>query len=336
MSIPPWALPGGPIAQTPGASSCPYTASMRHISQSRSAIRHPVVSALFALLLAMTLNAACSARDRAQRIVSLNLCTDQLLLELVEPERIRMLSQLAADTSLSVHARAARQFAAFDGSVESVMKMDPDLVLSGTLALSSSTQLLRRLGYQVELLEMPESMAATQRFMRDVAELVGEPARGERLLQDMQARIDRVRRTQPAAQRPAALVYLPDGISPGSGSLRHELLEIAGLRNLAAELGIRGYGIIALEKVVMASPRLLILDAVDIEHASLSRRVLGHPALANHVVVRAMPTRLWICGGPQIAAAAEYLLEYRLALTAAELTGLGGSAPRPDAAHALP
>ena len=69
-----------------------------------------------------------------QRIVSLNLCTDQLVLELVERPRIAMLSQLATDPLLSWRAAEARGVARFDGSVEAVMGLAPDLVLAGSLA----------------------------------------------------------------------------------------------------------------------------------------------------------------------------------------------------------
>jgi iron complex transport system substrate-binding protein len=41
-------------------------------------------------------------------VVSLNLCTDQLLLELLPRERIAMLSTIAADPLVSRHAPRAR------------------------------------------------------------------------------------------------------------------------------------------------------------------------------------------------------------------------------------
>ncbi|HQY71814.1 MAG TPA: hypothetical protein PLW13_15400, partial [Pseudomonadales bacterium] len=63
---------------------------------------------------------AVRATEAPQRVVSLNLCTDQILLALLPRERIAMLSQLAADRTLSSAAARAEGIARFDGSVERI------------------------------------------------------------------------------------------------------------------------------------------------------------------------------------------------------------------------
>ena len=55
------------------------------------------------------------------------------------------------------------------------------------------------------------------------------------------------------------------------------------------------------------APQAVLFDAVDLEHASLAQQLLRHPALSRHVPSRTVPTASWICGGPQIAEAAEAL-----------------------------
>ena len=86
------------------------------------------------LLGAVLLCLPLTAWAAPQRVVSLNLCTDQLLLMLLPRERIVMLSQLATDRSLSWMAAQAEGIERFDGSVESIVRLAPDLILSGTLA----------------------------------------------------------------------------------------------------------------------------------------------------------------------------------------------------------
>src|SRR5690606_8616627 len=56
-----------------------------------------IVAAGLALVYAL----APAAAEPPKRIVSLNLCTDQLLVDLVAPQRIGALSRLAADPALS-------------------------------------------------------------------------------------------------------------------------------------------------------------------------------------------------------------------------------------------
>jgi iron complex transport system substrate-binding protein len=265
------------------------------------------------LLLLLLLQAAVHAAEYSppQRIVSLNLCTDQMLLLLAAPERIRMLSQLAADPAWSWQAQRAAGIARFDGSIENVMSTEPDLVLTGSMAQVDTARVLRRLGYRVETLEMPESIHASLTFISRVAELVGERAEGARLRRQTRKRIVGVRADRGAGPALRALVYLPNGISPGPGSLKHELLTAAGFSNLAKERGIEGYGSISLEELLIGAPRLLIIDAADLQHVSLSQQLLHHPALAGRIPARTVPSALWVCGGPQIAEAAEIIRDYR-------------------------
>lgn len=264
---------------------------------------------LLALLAAMPLGAA-----PAQRIVSLNLCTDMLLLELVPREHIAMLSQLVFDPLLSGEAERAKGIARFDGSVESVLELAPDLVFAGSMATLGPTGVLKRLGVRVETLDMPESIAGSLDLIETTAMLSGEPAAGIALRRATETRLEAVRKRIPASGRPLALVYLPNGLTPGAGTLKHELLELAGWRNLAAERGISGYGSLPLEDLLTHAPDLVLFDAVDLEHASMSQQLLHHPALRERIAAQRMPTQTWICAGPRIADAAEILLRLRIEL----------------------
>jgi len=243
--------------------------------------------------------------------VSLNLCTDQILLTLLPRERIAMLSQLAADPALSWAAARADGTARFDGSVERIVQLAPDLVLTGSQASLSSAAVLKRLGYRVETIEMPETIAASLDFIEHTAALLGEADAGAALSRDTARRLDAVRVAMAGRPRALGLIYLPNGLSPGTGTLKDELLALAGWRNLASERGITGYGTLPLEDLVSHSPQAVLFDAVDLEHASLAQQLLRHPALSRHVPSRTVPTASWICGGPQIAEAAEALARLR-------------------------
>lgn len=262
------------------------------------------------LLLLLICAAFARAADPApRRIVSLNLCTDQIALALVPRERIAMLSQLAADPTLSWQAERAHGIARYDGSVERIVELDPDLVLAGSLASVSSVAVLRRLGYRVETIEMPETVAASLAFIETTAALLGEAPAGSALASLTRQRLDAVREAMRGRPPELALVYLPNGLSPGAGTLKDELMVLAGWRNLAAERGITGYGSLGLEDLVSHAPQAMLFDAVDLQHASLAQALLRHPALGDHIRSLTIPTATWICGGPQIAEAAERLAE---------------------------
>lgn len=67
-----------------------------------------------------------------QRVVSLNLCTDQLAISMLPEKRLKGVSFNADDAALSLVARAAARYPAFKGSIEEMANSQPDMVLMGT------------------------------------------------------------------------------------------------------------------------------------------------------------------------------------------------------------
>lgn len=279
---------------------CPERSTLHPHPRACSGVRR----LLGAVLLCLPLTAWAAP----QRVVSLNLCTDQLLLMLLPRERIVMLSQLATDARCrGWRHRRKGAIERFDGSVESIVRLAPDLILSGTLASRESTAALQRLGFPVRTIAMPESIAESLAFIEQVATLVGETEAGQALIAETRRRLDAVRSAAHARTPGLALIYLPNGLSPGAGTLRDELLGLAGWRNLTRELGVEDYGSITLEDLVLHHPQRVIFDASDLQHTSMAQQMLRHPALRDHIATRMIPTSVWICGGPQIADAAEML-----------------------------
>ena len=113
------------------------------------------ISRLIALAVALVLTGG-AATAKPMRIVSLNLCTDQVLVDLVEVRRIAALSFLARDANLSAISARARTIHQVRGAAEEVLSLDPDLVLAGTYTTPATVDLLRRLGRNVTVLPIAE------------------------------------------------------------------------------------------------------------------------------------------------------------------------------------
>jgi iron complex transport system substrate-binding protein len=115
----------------------------------------------------------------------------------------------------------------------------------------------------------------------------------------------------------SALVYEPNGVSSGNGTLTHDVLLTAGLRNLAPDLMPGSYGSVPLEAVIAAAPGLLVLDDAYVGSSSRAQSILRHPAfrsLEGRTALYAMPSRLWLCPGPWIGEAVERLAGERARL----------------------
>lgn len=244
-----------------------------------------------------------------RRVVSMNLCTDELVLRLLPRDRIASVSYLSHDRRVSPTWREAALVPANHGRTEEVMRFDPDLVVAGEYTTRTTTDFLRRIGRAVDVVPLATSLAGVRRIIRDLAKRLQVPERGEALITAMDQRIAAV---TPAANegRPRALVLNPNGFTVGDGSLVSELIEKAGLENAAKTLAIDNYGSLPLERVILSGIDVLIVDSEREGPPSLATALLDHPALeklGRRIVTVSVPSRLWTCAGPQVADAIDIL-----------------------------
>ncbi len=254
-----------------------------------------------ALTAAAVAGGGSSSRQRLPRVASINLCSDQLLLGLADPEQILTISWLAADPHESVFAEAAGRFPLNYGSAEELMRYEPDVVLAGTLTGDHTRALLQRLGYRVVALPPADTLEHIFANLALVAEAIGQNARGDRVAAEMRDRLATFAQIRPEVMRDAVVVR-PGGFTVGEFELANELMRIAGLRNVAAAEGLDRWGSLAMETLLRSQPQLLILNGYRVDDASLANAVMEHPALAQlreSIKSITVPTRYWACGLPQ-------------------------------------
>ena len=243
-----------------------------------------------------------TAGAQPARIMSLNLCTDVLVLHLAEREHIASLSFIATDSPLSPIVAAARGIPSNHASIEELVATAPDLVVARRHTASATVSFARRFGYRVLELDDPNSYDAAVAQIREAAHVLGEAGRGEKLITRMQARLAGL---PPASgPRPRALVYGPNGYVFGAGSLLDDLIRRAGLRNIAAEQGMGRAGTVALENLLFDPPDLIFFERESERVSSLADESLRHPALrrlAARIPQADISSRLWNCAGPDIA-----------------------------------
>lgn len=264
------------------------------------------------MVLAVT-SVAAQGRDKPLRIVSLDLCADQLLVELVERDRIAAVTHLAADPAVSAIPAQAKGIPITHGAAEDVLRYDPDLVLAGPFGVSATVDLLRRLKRNVVIVPLPSDLDGVRTAVRAVAAAVGEATKGEAMLDAFNRRLARLA-SPPDAARPTALIYQIGGSVSGPGSLAAAVLAAAGFRNKAAEYRLTRNGRVPLELLVAAPPDLLVLSSAVDEYRTAIADNLRHPVLQRlrqrHASLE-LPWQMWLCGTPNIADAVERLAEAR-------------------------
>lgn len=259
---------------------------------------------------------ALCAEDKAkpQRIVSTGLCTDQLLLMMAERSQIASLSAFVTDPKMSYMIEAVGDLPLNNSSVEEVIPYEPDLVVGSSFAAWDTTRFLWRLGYDVKLVDLPTTLEQTYAMLREFGEWTGNQERARVMIEQMQAEIQAIQSRYAHRPQKSVIIYSPNGYTIGSNTLENDILEKAGYRNLAADMGIQGFQQISLERLIAAEPDLLYIDNNVVNSDSLASAYISHPALEHAVAQKdhiSIPTPLRICAGPMLTEAIAYLAEKR-------------------------
>jgi iron complex transport system substrate-binding protein len=253
-------------------------------------------------------------------IVSLNPCSDAILAEVAEPARVLAISHYSHDPrATSMPLAQARRYRATGGTVEEVLALDPDVVVADPFLAPATRAAFERLGIRVEVLGIASSVTGSEAQVRQLAALAGQPARGEALVDEIEAALAETRRSE----RVPALLWQQGGLVPGEGTLAAELLAHTGFASHSAARGLGQGAYLPLEEVLADPPRVIL--------AAGSERAQAHPALRalDAPVARLDPSLLY-CGGPTIPRLARRLAEVRDSLKPLPLAGgvWGGSVSR--------
>jgi iron complex transport system substrate-binding protein len=231
----------------------------------------------------------------AHGVVSLNLCTDQMLV-LLAPEKVAALTPLARDATLSFVAPQAAHLPTVRASAEAVLRLHPDLVLAAPYGAQTTLGLLQQERIPIVRIALPQDFDGIRRLTRLLAAKLDVPHRGEALLAVMDAKLAALPHPSHAVR---ALVWEPRGFTAGPDTLMDAVLRTAGLSN--ASVGSR----VSLETLLRQPPDLLVVPSTPL-YPSLATSLLEHPALAD-LPRRAIPPALTICAGPFSADAAAML-----------------------------
>ncbi len=123
--------------------------------------------------------AAPPASDKPRRIMSLTVCTDELLMDLAPPSRIASISYLSREKAALKLWPEAAHFPVNHNSAEEMLAEKPDLVLTLVYASTELRALLEKSG--IRLLEVPQAGNFDQirAVTRMVGEAIGEQRRAE-------------------------------------------------------------------------------------------------------------------------------------------------------------
>ncbi|NVK17773.1 MAG: ABC transporter substrate-binding protein [Methylocystaceae bacterium] len=246
--------------------------------------------------------------DKPKRIVSLSVCADQYVLGLVEPDRIAALSEDARNPHISLQYEKAKKITITRGTAEEILLLKPDLVIANRWRGLKTIEILRQSGVPVLMLSLPVTYNQIEAETRKVAEALGEMEQAEKLL----FQLKNTMQLDAPIHGPRAAYFMPGGYSAGQNTFVEMVLHAAGYRNLASELGLKGWSSLSLEELVLKKPDVLVMSFFTKGKYSLSTRLRQHSAmqeLMKSTPVIDVPDKYWACGGWFLYKAIHYLKE---------------------------
>jgi iron complex transport system substrate-binding protein len=224
-----------------------------------------------------------------QRVVSLNLCTDELLLLLADPRQIASLTHLAGKAEESPLWRQAQKYPVNDGTLASAATARPDLIL--TMGGGGDRfGVAQRLGARIVDLPFPTGLDDVVAAIRGLAVALGRQAQGEALV----ARIAQLRATAPGAGVDTLWIG-GGGRTVAANGLEAEWMALAGYTQRATA-GDQ----LQLETLLVAPPQVLLRSDYRQDQYSRGQAWLAHPPADARGKSRTIATdgRRWTCMGP--------------------------------------
>jgi len=270
-------------------------------------LTHRLVQSLVAVA-TLALPGALSAAN-LPRIVSMNVCSDQLLLTLADPEQILGLSRFSRDGWQSWAADRARRYPVLSGGAEDVLVAKPDIVVASLFDKRSTRELLKANGLHLAEFTVPRTLDEVKDQIREMGEVVQHPDRARAEIARLDAAIVRAR--QAATDKHYRVLPLSRrGWVSGRDSLVSSLLTETGLLNPAGELGVAFGGFASMEAIISLKPDFILVSEAGDRAEDDGRAFLLHPALERFYPMEkriVIPERLTVCGGVMLAEALDVL-----------------------------
>lgn len=264
---------------------------------------------LFAGTAIAALAAACAparAADAPKRVVSMNLCTDEMAMLIAGPGQLYSVSYLASDPGSSVLADQAGAYVVNHGLAEEIFLMQPDLVIAGTYTTRTTVALLRRLGFRVEEFAPENSFDEVRVNLTRMGDILGRRQRAGELVAELDAGLARLAADKPP--RKTVALYYANSYTSGSGTLADAIVKASGLTIIGDTLGLAGTTKLPLEQLLLANPDIVVDGDSRYAAPALAQENFVHPAyqaLSGEKI--AIPGKYTICGAPFTLEAARIL-----------------------------
>ena len=232
---------------------------------------------------------------KPQHVYGNTLSLEEVLLDLLPPERIAAVSPPTLDPEYSLAAdkaaRVAGRVPAYPGP-EPIAALQPDLIFAQLRARPETIATLEEMGFKVFCMEVPTNLDMVRKRLRQMSEAVGEPERGQALLAELDEKVAYVKsRTAdiPPGKRRVLLGFSSMGAFGHPNGLFHDICRQSGVINGAARIHMAYGSHLSDEQILQIDPDIMMFvddGAANDYGGQIRDRVLGDPALQTAKAVK--------------------------------------------------
>jgi iron complex transport system substrate-binding protein len=254
---------------------------------------------IFFILLLLS---SASQASSSKKIISVNFCSDIILLHLADEFHQLSVTYLIQQMDNYVDIPNATQFNR--GLLEEIVIFKPDIILAHTFTNQLTQQRLQQLGWSVVQLQAAQNINNIYQNILRVGKAIEREEKAQQLVKQMKIKLQAI----PTLQQQRVLIFYPNGFTAGQNSLANSVISQLNLHNIAKEMNIMFWGKVNLEQILQYQPDFIILSNTNVKTPSLATRLLQHPVLQNipHIEVN---NYLWQCGTPLILQTMQHISE---------------------------
>lgn len=247
---------------------------------------------------------------KPQRIVSLSLAADEMLLSLVDQERLVALTYLSLDPTISNVAQKAKEIKEhIQVDPEKIISLQPDLVVTSSFTPPELINTLRQAGIQIYVFPLSNSLTGIKTNILALARAVGENEKGQQIVAEMDREIEKIKVNSVKETSPRCLYYGFSGDIRGKDTQFGEMLQLVGLRNVAAEAGIKGLSVVEKEKLIQLNPEIIFVPDWQVKNqgglGSYAQQLLQDTALASVAAVK--QKRVYVLADKHFLCSSQYV-----------------------------
>ncbi len=246
-----------------------------------------------------------------QKILSVTLSSDEVLLPLIGPERFVAVTSFATDPGISNVALTAAQVpnsieAASD--TEKIISLEPDIVFVASFTAPEVIQQLRDAGLTVFATGFPIGLQQIRDNINLLGQAVGAEEAAEAMIADMDAQLAEISAAIGTQETAVSALYLtPGNYTSGIDSTISEIIIAAGGLDVTVAGGVTQFAPITDEFIIEQNPAVILLSGWTPWDPTFIDTFKNNPAFASLNAVT--NNRVYVASDAHLTTVSQFIVE---------------------------